>query len=363
MISGPCARKALSFVSAGLVSASLICSALPVTAVADPQSDLDAARARLEEIGSQTDSIMGTLAELNDQLEQTDYQIAEKQTQLTDYQVQLSNYVSNEYKNGSNGLVRAIVGVDTLDDMVNQLFYFSKVADSQADAIENIKTIKSDLEEQRSQHEQAISDTQSQIDSLNAQQSAASALVDSLSAEVRAQLEREAEENAALQAAIEASQAEEAPQPTVDEPQVVEEDTTPAAPSRDEQEDSSDNASSSNDNSSQQEPSYSPSTGNAIVDRAYSCIGVPYVYGAVGPDAYDCSGLVSYCVTGRHTRAFTSSTLCGYPSVSNPQPGDICVRPGHVGVYIGNGQMIHAPSPGKSVCITSVQSGMWYVRV
>lgn len=362
MISSPCARKALSFVSAGLVSASLICSALPVTAVADPQSELDAARARLEEIGTQTDSIMGTLAELNDQLEQTDYQIAEKQTQLSDYQVQLSNYVANEYKHGSNGLVRAVVGVDTLDDMVNQLFYFSKVADSQADAIENIKTIKADLEEQRSQHQQAITDTQSQIDSLNAQQSEASALVDSLSAEVRAQLEQEAEENAALQAAIEASQAEETPQPEVDEPQVVEEQPAPSEPARDEQEDTSQTP-SNDDKPSQQEPSYSPSTGNAIVDRAYSCLGIPYEYGAVGPGSYDCSGLVSYCVTGRHTRAFTSSSLCGYPSVSNPQPGDICVRPGHVGVYIGNGQMIHAPSPGKSVCITSVQSGMWYVRV
>ena len=253
MISSPCARKALSFVSAGLVSASLICSALPVTAVADPQSELDAARARLEEIGTQTDSIMGTLAELNDQLEQTDYQIAEKQTQLSDYQVQLSNYVANEYKHGSNGLVRAVVGVDTLDDMVNQLFYFSKVADSQADAIENIKTIKADLEEQRSQHQQAITDTQSQIDSLNAQQSEASALVDSLSAEVRAQLEQEAEENAALQAAIEASQAEETPQPEVDEPQVVEEQPAPSEPARDEQEDTSQTP-SNGDEPSQREP-------------------------------------------------------------------------------------------------------------
>ena len=110
------------------------------------------------------------------------------------------------------------------------------------------------------------------------------------------------------------------------------------------------------------EPGYNVSTGNAVVDRAYNQLGKPYVWGAVGPNSYDCSGLVGYCLTGRNARIWTSGSFAGWPSVSNPQPGDVCVISGHCGIYIGGGQMIHAPQPGDVVKIAPVQSGMWYVR-
>lgn len=110
------------------------------------------------------------------------------------------------------------------------------------------------------------------------------------------------------------------------------------------------------------EPEYSVSTGNAVVDRAYAQLGKPYVWGATGPNSFDCSGLVGYCLTGSYSRIWTSGDYAGWPSVSNPQPGDICVISGHCGVYVGNGMMIHAPQPGDVVKLASVQSGMWYVR-
>lgn len=110
------------------------------------------------------------------------------------------------------------------------------------------------------------------------------------------------------------------------------------------------------------EPVYSVSTGNAVVDRAYAQLGKPYVWGATGPNSFDCSGLVGYCLTGSYTRIWTSGSYAGWPSVSNPQPGDVCVKSGHCGIYIGNGMMIHAPQSGDVVKIAPVQSGMWYVR-
>jgi cell wall-associated NlpC family hydrolase len=99
-----------------------------------------------------------------------------------------------------------------------------------------------------------------------------------------------------------------------------------------------------------------------VVGRARACIGAPYQWGAVGPYAYDCSGLVSYAITGSHSRVFTTSSLMGYSAVSDPQPGDVCVRSGHCGIYIGGGQMIHAPHTGATVCVASIQSGMKIVR-
>ena len=86
------------------------------------------------------------------------------------------------------------------------------------------------------------------------------------------------------------------------------------------------------------------------------------MWGAAGPNSFDCSGLVSFCLTGRYSHTYSYSYFVGLTKVSNPQPGDICVRVGHVGVYIGGGQMIHAPHTGDVVKISAVPSNMWYVR-
>ena len=106
-----------------------------------------------------------------------------------------------------------------------------------------------------------------------------------------------------------------------------------------------------------------PSTGcSSIVGRAQSCLGQPYVWGAVGPNGYDDSGLVSYCLSGVHSRIGNCSTFMSWPRVSNPEPGDVCVSANHCGIYVGGGQMIHAPSIGHNVCYSTVQSGMIFVR-
>lgn len=102
--------------------------------------------------------------------------------------------------------------------------------------------------------------------------------------------------------------------------------------------------------------------GATVVARAQDCIGLPYVWGAVGPSSYDCSGLVGYCLTGTNKRHWTTYSIYNWTQVTEPIPGDICIRWTHTGVYIGNGQMIHAPSPGRSVCVAPVPSNMFFVR-
>lgn len=109
-------------------------------------------------------------------------------------------------------------------------------------------------------------------------------------------------------------------------------------------------------------PSYDTSTGNAIVDRAYSKLGLPYKWGAAGPDKFDCSGLVSYSLSGKYVHTYSTYDFITWPQVSNPQPGDICTTLTHCGIYIGNGQMIHAPQTGDVVKISPVRSNMIFVR-
>lgn len=103
--------------------------------------------------------------------------------------------------------------------------------------------------------------------------------------------------------------------------------------------------------------------GSDAVSRAESWIGrAEYVWGACSPGAFDCSGFVSYCLTGSYARLGTTYTFLSWPQTSNPRPGDVCVNSGHCGIYYGDGRMIHAATEGVGVIVGPVQSGMIYVK-
>lgn len=103
----------------------------------------------------------------------------------------------------------------------------------------------------------------------------------------------------------------------------------------------------------------------AIVNAAYSQLGVPYVWGGSRPGkGLDCSGLTQYChrVAGISIPRYSGDQSAQGRSVSDPQPGDIFCQPGHVGIYIGGGKVIHAPEPGDVVKISNVWGNHWFVR-
>lgn len=105
---------------------------------------------------------------------------------------------------------------------------------------------------------------------------------------------------------------------------------------------------------------------NKVVGYALSQQGKPYVWGAAGPNSFDCSGLIvsSYRQVGI-TMPRTSYTQCysGYPVKSAElRPGDclyfkITKTSGHVGMYLGDGLFVHAPKEGDVVKVTSLKSG------
>ena len=107
------------------------------------------------------------------------------------------------------------------------------------------------------------------------------------------------------------------------------------------------------------------STAQAIVNAAYSQLGVPYVWGGTTPGVgLDCSGLTQYChrVAGISIGRTSEVQGGGGKAVSNPQPGDLVCYGSHIGIYIGGGQMIHAPNTGDVVRVANVYGSPWYRR-
>jgi peptidoglycan DL-endopeptidase CwlO len=96
-----------------------------------------------------------------------------------------------------------------------------------------------------------------------------------------------------------------------------------------------------------------------VVQLARKQVGVPYVWGGASPSGFDCSGLVMWVygrvgVTLPHNAAALYAV--GRAVKGEPRPGDLVFFSGlgHVGLYIGHGQMIHAPQSGRNVEVQDI---------
>lgn len=339
---------------------------LAAPAYADTASDLAAARTKLEQIGTQTQQIYDELATQTQALDQTAGEITQKQQEIADGQAKLSNYVAGEYKTGGLSLRQVLTGVDDLGDMLNRLFYYGKVSDKQAQTIQEVKELKQQLTDKQAEQEKNVTATQKKVDELNAQQAEAQNVVNSLDSQLQAELAAEAEANAALQAGINASTAEKA---------TVNTETAGTT------ENTNNGGGTSNNGSNTPAPTPTPAPaptpqpstpapaptpsapsqsvdGGTVVSRAYSKLGCAYSWGGIGPNSFDCSGFVSYCLTGRYCRLGTTVTFMGWHRVTDPQPGDVVVNSRHTGIYVGNGEMIHASNYNTGVIKTSISWSM-----
>ena len=107
----------------------------------------------------------------------------------------------------------------------------------------------------------------------------------------------------------------------------------------------------------------------SLIETAQSFLGTPYLWGGTTPKGFDCSGFVQY-VYGKHGYSITRTTYTQWAndgvrvSREDLKPGDLVYfgygdSPSHVGLYVGDGKMIHSPRTGDVVKYSTIESGYY----
>jgi cell wall-associated NlpC family hydrolase len=367
-------RRALKLVTLALFVATLGVIAAPGVSIADPISDKQAEAQQLE---AQINSNAEKLSALNEQMNSTQNELDKANADIAtaDALVDAAKSKTKELRaevarraaavytqSGSNS------GVEELDaqnaqDLSSKQKYSSLAAQRDneivaalAKAKEQVQLRKADAEEARQVAQSKQDELQSQKDKLDAGQAELTKLQSKVTGELadlvaQAEAERKAREAAAAKAQYDAQLA--------------------AAAQAQAAQQAADTGTSTSGGGGGGDYSYGgagstppPASGDvsAVLSYAYAQLGKPYCYAGVGPSCYDCSGLtmMAWAQAGVSMSHGSYDQLASFPRVSMDQlqPGDLVYWDGHVGIYVGNGSVLHAPHSGTVVQITPIWPGV-----
>lgn len=389
-------KHGIRLITAVVTSSMIVTPVLAAPSVDDLKKEKASKQNEVSSLQSQLTTLMGKVNTLESELIQTGEDITKAQSDLVVAQKKekeqyaaMKKRIKYMYEAGNDSAFETLVTSDDFTDLLSKAEYVQNVhsydrkqLQEYVETKQQISDLKDSLEKDQKELESKQAEYEKQGDNLNNLITSKSAEVANLDSEIQAAAEaaaKEAAERAAKEAAEKAAkeaakkqQASAANNSTSSNRHnsTTSNNTTSnknntsntTRPSGNNTSSSTTKPSGNNNNTSSNTTSGSNANGGTIVSRAYSQLGKPYVWGACGPSSFDCSGFVSYCLTGSYTRLGTTLTFMGWPRVSNPQPGDVVTTATHCGIYIGNGQMIHAPHTGDVVKVGPVQSGMIYVR-
>ncbi|MEW2303548.1 NlpC/P60 family protein [Streptomyces sp. NPDC006655] len=304
----------------------------------------DAAKERTGKQRKRVDTMLGDVAERTDRLNRA--------------REELGSFAAAQYRTGTEvPRTATFLLANDPQDYFDQSQLMNRLTSRQKDAVDDYVTQQSATMRKRQEAARSLETlTETQDDlrtakaTVQSKLAAARQLLSKLTAEEKtrlAQIEKERQEEAARKAAELAKQQ--------------------AAAARQEAASSSagssSSATSSPASSSSSDAAYATKAAKAIA-FARAQIGKPYVWGATGPGSYDCSGLsqAAWKAAGVSLPRTTYDQVTSGTTVSlaDAQPGDLVFfydDISHVGVYTGNGMMIHAPKPGAYVREESIYYG------
>lgn len=275
-------------------------------------------------------------------LEQTQAQIADTEAELVTVRAdlekkkgRLNKRARALYMTSGSTFLNVIVNAEDVDELIVGMDMAKKIGQRDAELVQGVKAAKSQLESkkellEKTKAEQAAakSEMASAKNAVESQLSSAKGKLAGVEGQIREAMAQRAAEAARANAA---ARSQTSGRKAVDP--VTSRKTPPGKPH------------------------------GGVVGVAYAQLGKPYVYGAAGPNSFDCSGLVQYCyrvgvgISLPHS-AYAQSHCGSRVSVSELQPGDIVGFRGwgHVGIYVGGGKYIHAPHSGDVVKVASLSS-------
>ncbi|GEC09410.1 glycoside hydrolase [Streptomyces spinoverrucosus] len=288
--------------------------------------------------------------------------VAQRTQKLNEAREELGTYAAAQYRTGASVPDTAtFLLADSPQDYFDQTQLMGRLTNRQKDAVDEYFTEQSATMQKRQEATESLATlTESQSDLQTAKTTVQKKLADA-----RELLSKLTAEEKARLAAIEKQKQEEAERKAAELARQQAEEQRRQEAAQQEQESAGGGSSAGTGTESGSGTSVSDSAYATKAEKALAFaraqIGKPYVWGATGPDSYDCSGLTQ----GAWKAAGVSLPRTTYDqvnagttvSIAAAQPGDLIFfydDVTHVGLYIGNGMMIHAPKPGAYVREESV---------
>lgn len=281
----------------------------------EKQAEADAARIKLNDFQAQLSQASDDYFAALDAHTAAVKGMEDAKARIAELQSHLGTRARAMYRKGNSSFLEVLFGSTSFEDFVSTFDTLNELNQQDATWVEQSKAAREEYSRQEKIAAEKLEESKkikAEAEALVAEQDA---LVASLDAEVAALV---AQENAAAMAAATVATSEQAAQ-------------------------------ESGVTGSRGDGDYS-----SVLDAAASRVGCAYVWGASGPDAFDCSGFVMWCYAhvgvylshGSGSQGFVGET---YP-VSQAQPGDILWKDGHVGIYAGGGTSIEAMDDANGVC-------------
>lgn len=352
-----------SFVAFGALCTVNPTQALAVSA-AQKQAEVRTVKAQLDAMaedvsaaGDRYHQAMDAYDDATARVEEAQATIAEMSARIGTLQDRLDVRATAMYRSGSTSYLDVLLGVTTFEDFATVWDTLNALNAEDADLVASTKVTKATLESaqgelvaQQQRAAEQLSSAEAYMSQVLAKQNEYDRIYNNLSAEYRQILVE--------QEAAEAQASARAPQEYVPTPAPTTPSTSPSSSGSTNS--GSSGASSSGGSSGSSGGSGSVTSGlsgsgstpalptnGGVLDYAYSKIGYPYVWGAKGPDAFDCSGFVAWCYRqiGISLPSYTESLYAVASarfSPSEAQPGDVLYKPGHVGISTGGISCVEA---------------------
>lgn len=344
----------------------------------------------VQENASKLDETTKKVADTEQLIEKKNKDIAELQTKIAKREELLrKRLVALQEQPNTNVVTEVLVNSKNVADLVDRLTSVSKILESDEDIMKTqqedqanvkkdvamvkekqkelkeaqaqIETAKKELDAEKAKKETAVNDLSGKMDTVVTSMTSTEGQLKELekqALQLQRMAEQEAQEKAAQEAAAQ-KQAEQAAKDAQAQPAQAPAAQAPAeqaqaAPANNGGQAKKEEPKKEAPKQEKKQPEPAPaSNAGGVIGKAQQYLGMPYVWGSASPSngGFDCSGFISYIYgVGRQDVAGYWNSVS---KVSSPQPGDLVffqgtykAGPSHIGIYVGNGQMIHAGDKG-----------------